>query len=206
MARVAARQSGAPDDGQALRLMPVWRRGQEAADALSVAEEAEEFQAVGMRCRECLIQLVRLLGSPTMIPAAEEAPKRADVIGWTEHIANTIAAGSSADNVRGYLKSVAKSTWQLANWLTHASNVGRTDATLTLDATHSVLAAFVSATMRFESGTRDRCPKCGSYSVSLGYNPEKSPQYISACEKCDWSTIPARKNKSRRSARRMGVD
>jgi hypothetical protein len=39
MARVAARQSGAPDDGQALRLMPVWRRWQEAADALSVRAE-----------------------------------------------------------------------------------------------------------------------------------------------------------------------
>lgn len=196
MARVAARQYGAPDDGQRLRLTRVWRRWEEAADALHVAEESEEFQAVGMRCRECLIHLVRTLGKPEMVPAGEEIPKRSDVIGWCERIANTIAAGSSAENVRGYLKSVAKSAWQLTNWLTHSSNVARTDAAFVLDvleATHSVLTAFVGATMRFESGSPNRCPKCGSYRIAVGYNPEKSPPYISACEKCDWSTIKPRR-------------
>jgi len=189
MARVTARQQGAPDEGQRLRLTPVWRRFEEAASALHVAEEAEEFQAVGMRCRQCLIHLVRLLGKPEMIPSGVQNPKRSDVIGWSERIANAIAAGSSSDYVRGHLKVVAKSAWHLANWLTHASNVGRADAAFVLDATQSALTAFLAATMRFESGSPDRCPKCGSYRIAVGYNPEKSPPYISACEKCDWSSV-----------------
>ena len=75
MARVAAKEGGAPDGAERLRLLPVWRRWDEAAGALSAAEEAEEFQAVGMRCRECLIQVVRLIGAPKMVPAGQVAPQ-----------------------------------------------------------------------------------------------------------------------------------
>src|SRR5207248_4044579 len=35
----------------------VWRRWQQAADALESAEEAEQFQAVGTHLRECLVSL-----------------------------------------------------------------------------------------------------------------------------------------------------
>lgn len=159
---------------------------EEASRALDAAEEAEEFQAVGMRCRECLIQSVRSIGKPEMIPKGQEIPQRSNVIGWSEHIANVVAAGASTEHLRGHLKNIAKSTWQLAQWLTHAGNAARWDAAYVLDATHAVIGAFGSAVMRYESGTPDRCPKCGSYSVALGYNPEARRRYISACEKCDW--------------------
>jgi len=97
---VTARQQGAPDEGQRLRLTPVWRRFEKQPQRLHVAEEAEEFQAVGMRCRQCLIDLVRLQGKPEMIPSGVQNPKRSDVICWSERIPNAIAAGSSSDYAR----------------------------------------------------------------------------------------------------------
>src|SRR5260370_2859792 len=54
-ARIMARSRGAPDDAQKARLTPAWRRWEHAADTLDTAQEAEDFQAVGVRCRECLI-------------------------------------------------------------------------------------------------------------------------------------------------------
>ena len=63
-----------------------------------------------------------------------------------------------------------------------------TRAASVLAATHAVIVAFGSALMRYESGSPDQCPKCGSYSVAVEYNPEASPQYVSACEKCDWES------------------
>jgi len=188
MLRVEARQKGAPDAAKSARLVAVWRRWEEASTALEAAEEAEEFQAVGMRCRECLIQLVRSVGKAEMVPEGLEVPQRSNVIGWTEHIANTVAAGTSAEHLRGHLKGMAKSTWQLAQWLTHAGNAARWDAASVLDATQAAIVAFGSAVMRYESGSPDRCPKCGSYSVSVRYNPEATRRYISACEKCDWQS------------------
>ena len=188
MLRVEASQRGAPDAAQRGRLLAVWRRWEEASTAMDAAEEAEEFQAVGMRCRESLIHLVRSVGKAEMIPAGQETPQRSNVIGWTEHIANTVAAGASAEHLRGHLKGIAKSTWQLAQWLTHASNASRWDASSVLDATQVAIVAFGSAVMRYESGSPDRCPKCGSYSIATGYNPEGLRQYISACEKCAWQS------------------
>jgi hypothetical protein len=192
-ARVFAAQRGAPNHAQRLRLMPVWRRWEEAAEALDMAEEAEEFQAVGMRCRECLIQLVRSVSKSSMVPAGQAEPQRSNVIAWCELIANTIAAGGSAEHIRGHLKTGSKSVWQLAGWLTHASNATRYDAAFVLEATHAVASAFGNAALRFESGSPDRCPQCGSYSISIGYNPDLKPTYLSACEKCDWSSNPPRK-------------
>jgi hypothetical protein len=195
MIRVEARQKGAPDAAHGARLLAVWRRWEEASNALDMAEEAEEFQAVGMRCRECLIHLVRSFSKPGMVPNGQEAPKRADVVGWSELIANEFAAGASAEHVRGHLKSVAKSTLQLAQWLTHANNAARWDAASVVEATHAVIVAFGNAAMRFESKTPDRCPKCGSYSVAVGYNPEEPIPYISACNKCDWRSQPDDKHR-----------
>lgn len=123
-----------------------------------------------------------------MVPEGQEAPQRSNVIGWAEYIANTVAAGAGAEHLRGHLKSIAKSTWQLAQWLTHASNAARWDAPSVLDVTHVAIVAFESAVMRYESGTPDRCPKCGSYSIAVGYNAEASRHYISACEQCDWQS------------------
>jgi hypothetical protein len=94
MIRVKQNQKGAPDPAQGTRLLTVWRRWQEASDALDLAEEAEEFQAVGMRCRECLIQLVRSVGKSDMVPNGQQASQCSNVISWSEHIANAIAGGA----------------------------------------------------------------------------------------------------------------
>jgi hypothetical protein len=55
--RLLARESlEAPvDEHDRLRLGQAWRRFEQAAKALDNADEAEDFQAVGMRCRECLV-------------------------------------------------------------------------------------------------------------------------------------------------------
>jgi len=187
-ARVMERSRGAPDDAQRARLTPVWRRWEQAAETLDMAEEAEDFQAVGMKCRECLIQLVRSLAKTEMVPPGEDAPQHSNFISWSELIANAVAGGSSAERVRGHLKATAKSSWDLARWLTHASSAARNDAVFVLDATHTVLAAFGHAVIRHESGSPERCPNCGSYKLDVGFNPELPRPYVSECEECGWQT------------------
>jgi len=89
--RIMALQRGAPDEAQRLRLTPVWRRWEEAASSFDAAEEAEDFQAVGMKCRECLIHLGRALGKADIVPEGQEAPQRSNFLGWSEYIANAVA-------------------------------------------------------------------------------------------------------------------
>ncbi len=187
MLRVMALQRGAPTPGHKSRFTPVWRRWEQAAESYDEAEEAEDFQAVGMKCRETLIQFVRSLAKPEMVPEGEETPKRADVVGWSSLIANNIAPGDRNSYVRGHLKAISKSAWDLANWLTHARGATRPDAEIVLDATQSVIGTFGTAVMRHESGSPERCPECGSYSLDVGFEPELMPRpYILECENCGW--------------------
>jgi hypothetical protein len=188
-ARMASRQAKEPDDEQADRLAVAWRRWSQAAEALEEAEEAEDFQAVGMKCRECLIAMTRSVSTQAMVPEGQDAPKAADVIHWTELIADSIAHGPSAKEIRSYLKGTSKATWQLVNWLTHASNAVKSDGQMALDATANVLSAFGGALIRFERGLPDRCPSCSSYQLTSVYEPEleTEPPYLTLCERCGWS-------------------
>jgi hypothetical protein len=187
--RLMAKERTSVDD-QAYRLAGAWRRWSQAAEALEQADEAEEFQAVGMRCRECLLSFIHTISDKSMVPDGKDIPQASNFIQWSELISNTIAKGSSAKEVRRYLKDIAKSTWQLVNWLTHASNAIRFDGHLAVTATQNTLTAFEEAIIRYETGTPDRCPDCSSYRLSSIYSPEVDfdPPYITICESCGWSS------------------
>jgi len=186
-----ARQRARDRDEREDRLAPAWRRLIQAEEALETADEAEDFQAVGMRCREALLAMTRGIANEAMVPAGKEHPQKGNFLQWAELIANAIAAGPSADQVRGLLKAIAKSTWQLVSWLTHATNAVRFDGRLAIDATESTLAAFSAALIRYERGTPDRCPVCSSYRITSIHVPELGidPPYTAACESCGWRSV-----------------
>jgi len=189
MARVAARQAREPEDEQADRLAAVWRRWSQAAEALDSAEEAEDVQAVGMKCRECLIAMCRAIAKREMVPDGQVAPKAADVIHWSELITDYVAPGPGAKEVRSYLKTISRATWQFVNWLTHAANAVKSDGEVAVDATENVLSTFGVALIRQERGIPDRCPSCSSYKLTSVYEPEldTDPPYLTLCESCGWS-------------------
>jgi hypothetical protein len=86
-------------------------------------------------------------------------------------------------------KAVAKETWQLAGWLTHAVNASRHDGTIVVDATHSVIEAFGAALIRQERQTPERCVKCGSLRLVPLYKPESDVDGA-ACLSCGWEFRP----------------
>lgn len=179
-------------DEQRDRLSTSFRRVEQADDALREANEAEEFQAVGMRCRECLLAFIRETATEEMVPEGQEPPRRGDFIHWSELVVATIASGSSSSRLRSYLRTVAKSTWELVNWLTHAENATRLDGELAVEATGHVLTVFSYALVRYERGEPDRCPICSSYRLTSDYRPElgTSGAYVTICESCGWENKP----------------
>jgi len=195
-ARTFARQEKkSPADAEERdRLSAAWRRWEQAADDLDAAEEAEHFQAIGMRCRECLLEFVRSASKPEFVTAGQSAPARGDFIHWSEIIAYGVARGGRAQDLRTLLKVTAKATWQFVSWLTHATGAVRFDAEIALDATRYVTGLFGQALVRHERGRPDRCPKCASYLLTSDYRPvldEASP-YRTFCASCEWTDKPDR--------------
>ena len=186
MERVFARQAASGPGAREGRFAAAWRRWEQAVSALDHANEAEDFQAVGMRCRECLLDLVAATEEPAMVPEGEETPQRANFIEWTELIANAVAHGGSAERVRQYLKGIAEHTWQLVSWLTHAKNATWADGQLAVDATQNVLSAFGAAVIRHERGAPERCPRCSSYRLTIDYRSDLDTE-VMLCEACGWT-------------------
>lgn len=188
MARVLAADERMPEPEQGQRLAAAWRMWVRAAEALDLAEEAEDIQAVGMRCRECLLAAIQSIADPAMVPGGADIPKRSDFLNWIEHVANTLARGPSSEHVRGHVKAVARSTWQLANWLTHSASATLSDGRIAVDAVEHLLSTLGSSVVRFEAGLPERCPECASYRLTSAYRPQGNQEapYLTLCASCGW--------------------
>jgi len=123
----------------------LWNRLAGARGTLFRAKKSEDFQSVGMKCRECLLLLVKNLAQVQMVPEGQETPQRGNFIGWCEFIVNYFAPSASNQQIRSHLKGMSKETWQLVNWLTHAQNANRFHGNLATDATENVLLGFIMA-------------------------------------------------------------
>ena len=192
MMRVSSRSELEAPEEQADFLPVAWRKWEQAAETFNEADEAEQFQAVGMMCRESLIAFVKEVADIISLSEDVPRPKANDFVGWIDVIGNTIAGGESAERRRGYLKAIAKSTWELAQWLTHAGNAIRFDAYFAFKATGNVLSVFSLALMRFQSNFPDRCPACASYRLAEDYwhGGDDETILFAVCEACGWKGNP----------------
>ena len=135
------------EDEEAFLAGTAWKRWQQAADALGTAMDAEDFQAVGLRCREALLGMVADLARPTMVPPLAERPKAGDFLGWSALIAAHVAPGSSRSRVRAHMTEVARTAWELVGWLTHSKTARRTESRVVVEAVSHVLTVYVLATL-----------------------------------------------------------
>lgn len=152
-----------------------WRRWEQAFEAYDSGDEAENFQAVGVRLRECLVSFVMEVRNDEIVPPGDTPPKASDFKAWTELLANFLAPGEGSTKLRAYLKKQAIETWDYVNWLTHAKNAMRLDAEIGLQIVQHLLSLFTAARMRHSASTL-RCGACGSYRVVTG-----------VCSHCSWA-------------------
>jgi len=189
MLRLDSERIGTEDPRLGDRLAAAFRLWEQAAEALDQSSESEEVQAVGVRCRETLLTFIKSVSDTTMVPSGTVAPQAANFVEWSKLVAGYIAAGHRNERIRGYLKALAKETWDLVNWLTHAANASRIDGTMAIDATHSTLEAFGAALIRHERETPERCGRCGSVRLMLMYMPEFDTDGA-VCQTCGFLMKP----------------
>jgi len=126
---------------------------------MSEAEEAEDFQAVGIHCRESLLALIRDHAKAEWLTGTETPPKVADFGSWLELHTQALAGG----RLRPYLRDLANRTWDLAVWLQHYADATELDGEIVLEATAHFLRMFALAVRRYQQGSSRRCPSCDSY-------------------------------------------
>lgn len=170
----------------------VLRRGEQAQDRHDSAVEAEDYQAVGMLLRECLISLVNALRRRTEISEEVERPQDSNFNGWTDTLMNQLCGGGSNKELRQHLKNTAKETWQLVNWLTHARSANTTASSIAIHACQTTIGHFIQILEKSRADKTDLCPVCRSRNVRTHFDIAISPDgdYYTSCGVCDWNNHP----------------
>jgi hypothetical protein len=156
----------APD--AAILLPGSWRRWEQAFESYSSGDEAENFQSVGMRLRECLVSFLDETRTEALVPSGTNPPKGADFRAWSELLADALARSDSSSKLRSYLKKLSNETWEYVNWLTHAKNASRYDAEIALKIVEHLLGVFTASRLRQARQASPRCTHCGSHDVAGG--------------------------------------
>ncbi|MCG7394274.1 hypothetical protein MHY87_15315 [Microvirga sp. ACRRW] len=168
------------------------RRQQQAHNRHERAIEPEEFQAIGLMLRECLLSLIAALRRHVLVPHDVEHPKNADFVGWFELLMNILCPGSSNKQLRHYIKALGKETWQLANWLAHDRDANSAASSICIHSCDTLLGHAIQLTVRNRTGDIDACPRCKSRDIRSHYDRYIGPDgdYYSTCGSCGWSDHP----------------
>lgn len=170
----------------------VFRRLDQAEDALDRAVEVVDFQSVGMQLREAMISLMAAARRRTDLPEDTERPQDSNVKGWSELLYGHYYAGSSNKDVRGYLKATTDKAWDLVNWLTHHRNANKTAALIAKRAVETIVVHVANTLTRERWDHTDQCPRCQSRAVRSFFDADIAPDgaHFEDCSECGWTNHP----------------
>lgn len=187
--RTAEQQEG---DQRILPFGPVFEKIEEAGTAVTQAHNLAGYQAVGVRCRETLLELIGV--AQDAATWTDTPPQRANFRAWAEIICNDLLPGDTNKERRGALKGALESAWTFSNWLTHSKSATWVDADMAHSLTqHSILMA-ISLLVRELRGVPVECPKCGSPHLEPEQGENTAAPVVlwerPRCSDCGWTGRP----------------
>lgn len=192
MLRIPRTEEQQQDDLRILPFGPVFEKMEDAGAAVTQAHNLAGYQAVGVRCRETLLELIGVVQDAAVW--TDRPPQRANFRGWTEIICNDLLPGDTNKERRGVLKSALESTWTFSNWLTHSNAATWIDAEMAHALIQHAVGMATSLILRALRGVPTECPECGSPRLEpeQGENTEipgvlwERPR----CSDCGWAGRP----------------
>lgn len=154
-----------------------------ASEKLQQAVEIEEIQAIGVMCRETLIELIGYIYDTDSIEG-EENFKKSDVKNRGELIINKYLNGSENAELRKHLKNLLNGAWDYSNTITHSSSKTIHEASICLTITTAVVTSFENLLAKYFDPTSGlECKECGSRHLIVAVNDETEDLLI-ICENC----------------------
>lgn len=190
--RIPRTEEQQEDDLRVLPFGPVFEKLEEVGVALAQAHGIADYQAVGVRCRETLLELIGVAQDAAVW--TDKPPQRANFREWTEIIFNDLLPGDSNKERRGAIKDALSSAWTFSNWLIHAKSATWIDA----DMAHSMLqhccGMATSLLLRSLRGVPEECPKCGSPHLEPEHGENSAAPGVlwerPRCASCGWTGRP----------------
>ncbi len=172
---------------------PVFEKIEEAGTAVTQAHNLADYQAVGVRCRKALLELIGV--AQDAATWTDTPPQRANFRAWTEIICNDLLPGDTNKERRGALKGALESAWTFSNWLTHSKSATWIDADMAHSLTQHASGMATSLILRELRGVPEECPNCSSPHLE----PEQGEN--TAAPDCTLGTTALRRLRMDRQAR-----
>ncbi len=180
------------DDLRVLPFGPVFQKMEEAGTAVTQAQSLADYQTVGVRCREVLLELVGV--AQDAAKWTDTPPQRANFRAWIEIICNDLLPGDSNKERRGAFKAALDSAWTFSNWLTHSKSANWIDADMAHSLIQHASEMTASLILRGLRGVPVECPKCGLPNL----HPEQGESTAApgvlwerpCCANCGWTGRP----------------
>ncbi|CAN5872561.1 hypothetical protein BH11PSE3_BH11PSE3_08890 [soil metagenome] len=158
--RIPRTEEQREDDLSILPFGLVFDKMEEAGTAVTQAHSLADYQAVGVRCREALLELIGV--AQDAATWSETPPQRANFRAWTEIICNNLLAGDTNKERRGAVKGALESAWTFSNWLTHTKSATWIDAEMAHSLIQHAASMATSLILRELRGVPESCPSCNS--------------------------------------------
>ena len=170
----------------------LFRKLKNIAELIDSAKEIEDFQSIGVQCREVLIELANNIYIPEMA-GKEERPQKSNFKKKTELFANFYLYGSENSDYRSYIKKITEAVWDYANKITHSQSSTVYEASSCVSLTMSLICIYENIRQKIFSPLEQyMCKHCKSKKlIIIGDECDKnrivSKLYLQ-CEECDGIT------------------
>ncbi len=189
MLRIPRTEKQQESDVRTLPFGPVFEKMEEADAAVAQAHSLSDYQAVGVRCRETLLELITVAQDAALWTDAP--PQRANFRAWTEIICNNLLPGDANKERRGVCKNALESAWTFANWLTHSKSATWVDAKIAETLIQHAIGMAAPLIVRELRGVPEECPNCASPHLGpeQGEHTEMPgvPWERPRCADCGWA-------------------
>lgn len=180
------------DDLRIIPFGPIFDKIEEAGTAVTQAHNLAGYQAVGVRCRETLLELIDV--AQDAATWTDTPPQRANFRAWSEIICNNLLPGDSNKERRGALKNALESAWTFSNWLTHSKSAAWIDADMAHSLMQHAVGMATSMILRELRDVPEECPKCGSPHLEPEHGENTAAPGVlwerPRCADCGWTGRP----------------
>lgn len=165
------------------RIKSINRKLNLASEKLSVDLEPEEFQSIGLICRESLVDLSKELCKRNETLIKEKGFKSSDFKNVSSEFIDLYISGSNNADLRNYSRKITEIAWSYCSSIVHSPNKTYPDVKIALLFTSMAVSLLENLFLKhigFDS--EPNCIKCGSKKINI-VEIEKD-KFLAICESC----------------------
>ena len=145
----------------------VFRKLKSIATLIDSAVEIEDFQSIGVQCREILIELGNTIYFAKMA-GEDEQPQASNFKRKAELFVQFYLAGSENSDYRNILKKLTEATWDYACKITHAINATFYEASTCVTLCTSLVGVYENIRQKvFDPISQYKCKVCKSKKLKI---------------------------------------